>query len=63
MSPLTNILLTLGLVLLLGAAHHPDGPSETEVAQAVAEEVQFAPSAAREQARVEFFQQVAEVSR
>ncbi len=60
---LTNILLTLGLALLLGASHMLDGPSETEVAQAVAEEVQFAPSAAREQARVEFMQQVAEVSR
>ncbi len=52
--------LSLGLALLLGASHMLDGPSETEMAQAVAEEVQFAPSAAREQARVEFMQQVAE---
>ncbi len=60
---LTNILLTLAFALVLGAAHLLDGPSEMEMAEAVAEEVLSAPSAVREQARLEFFQQVAEISR
>lgn len=49
--------LSLLLALMLGASHLLDGPSEPEMAQMVAEEVE---SVAQQQAREEFFEQVAE---
>ncbi|KQR62630.1 hypothetical protein [Acidovorax sp. Leaf160] len=66
MPPIENIKLwsaALAVALLLGTSHLLDGPDELETAQAVAEEVEAAPVAARAQARQEFLQQVAELSR
>ncbi|RYE40796.1 MAG: hypothetical protein EOP24_39510 [Hyphomicrobiales bacterium] len=65
MPPIENLKFWMGalaLALLLGTSHMLDGPSEVEMAQAVAAEVAAAPAAARAQARQEFLQQVAELS-
>lgn len=65
MPPIENLKFWMGalaLALLLGTSHMLDGPSEVEMAQAVAAEVDAAPAAARAQARQEFLQQVAELS-
>ncbi len=54
---LQPIPLALAIAILMCTSHLLDGPSEPEMAQLVAEEVE---SVAQQQARQEFFQQVAE---
>lgn len=66
MPPIENIKFgaaVLAVVLLLSASHLLDGPSETESAQASADDAVQAPVEVREQARREWLEQFAEVRR